>query len=87
MVLTVADGQKTVVIDSALGDALRELRRVRAQRPDTAESSDFAAWRDRMAKALDDLARVLVFEDDRSRARAEAKAARVEAAAIRSRLT
>jgi len=49
-----------------------------------ADPCDLAEWREAMAEALDGLARVLLFEADRSDARAEAEAARAEAARLRA---
>ncbi|GGV11848.1 hypothetical protein [Streptomyces griseoflavus] len=73
------------VVDPALKRALRHLRDVKSQQPSDAESVEFADWRESVAGALDALARVLVFEEDRARAGAEAAAALEQAAAIRRR--
>lgn len=73
------------MIDPALKNALRNLRSVRSQRPTGADPVEFADWRDKMGEALDVLATVLLFEEDRIKARAEAEAARAQAAEIRGR--
>ncbi|GAA2626310.1 hypothetical protein GCM10010411_73990 [Actinomadura fulvescens] len=68
-----------------LKTALRELRRVRAMRPqDSASAVTFAGWREAIATALDELAVHLLFPEDRLRAAAEAAAARDETAQLRS---
>ncbi|MFD3762132.1 hypothetical protein [Streptomyces sp. NPDC058622] len=66
-----------------LKHALRHLRFVKSQQPSDANSVEFADWRERTAGALDALARVLGFEEDRARARAEAAAALEQAAEVR----
>lgn len=67
--------------------ALRNLREVRSGRPlDECNAEAFAAWRERIADALDSLAVVLIYSEDRQRAVEESEAARAEAARIRSRL-
>ncbi|MDN3269062.1 hypothetical protein [Streptomyces sp. MA15] len=66
-----------------LKHALRHLRSVKSQQPSDADSVEFADWRERIAEALDALACVLVFEEDRVRARAEAAVAREQAAEVR----
>ncbi|MFD9541392.1 hypothetical protein [Streptomyces sp. NPDC060022] len=55
-----------------LKHALRRLRFVKSQKPSDADSAEFAAWRDRIAGALDALSCALVFEEDQISARAEA---------------
>lgn len=73
------------MVSGPLKAATRELRRVRSMRPaDPADPSDLAEWREAMAEALDGLSRVLLFEGDRGDARAEAEAARAEAAQLRA---
>ncbi|MFF9757881.1 hypothetical protein ACF1FC_34985 [Streptomyces sp. NPDC014344] len=66
-----------------LKHALRHLRSVKSQQPSDADSVEFADWREGIAEALDALACVLVFEEDRVRARAEAAVAREQAAEVR----
>ncbi|MEV0232914.1 hypothetical protein [Nonomuraea sp. NPDC050786] len=74
-------------IPPELRAALRELRAVRSEKPPGERSTEaFAAWREKMAEALDALALVLIFSSDREKAVAEAKAARAEAAHIRAKL-
>ncbi|MEU7983147.1 hypothetical protein AB0B63_32050 [Micromonospora sp. NPDC049081] len=74
-----------VGVDPVLKAGLRQLRAVQAQRPaDFAGPCAFADWREAMAEALDELAEVLPFEEDRARARMEAEAARGEAAELRA---
>ncbi|MEH0844741.1 hypothetical protein V6U81_20360 [Micromonospora sp. CPCC 205711] len=74
-----------VSVDPVLKAALRQLRSVRSQRPaDPADPYELAEWREAMAWALDELAQVLLFEEDRTRARMEAEAARAEAAQLRA---
>ncbi len=73
------------MVDPALKRALRRLRDVKSLQPSDADSVEFADWRESVAGALDSLARVLVFEEDRARAAAEAAAALEQAAAIRRR--
>ncbi len=64
--------------------ALRELRRVRAAKPgEELGTAAFAAWRVAIAEALEALAPLLLFAEDRERAAAEARAARAEAAGLR----
>lgn len=77
--------ERSLVVDSVLKHSLRRLRSVKSQRPPTADSVEFADWQEEVADALDALACVLVFEDDRIRAGAEAAAAREHAAEIRCR--
>ncbi|MPY33540.1 hypothetical protein FNH09_20505 [Streptomyces adustus] len=77
--------ERSLVVDPVLKDALRHLRSVKSQQPSGADSVEFADWRERIAAALDALACVLVFEEDRVRARAEAAAARQQAAEVRRR--
>uniref|UniRef100_A0AAU2JJT5 Uncharacterized protein n=1 Tax=Streptomyces sp. NBC_00049 TaxID=2903617 RepID=A0AAU2JJT5_9ACTN len=77
--------ERSLVVDPVLKQSLRHLRSVKSQRPPTADSVEFAEWREEVAGALDVLACVLVFEDDRVRARAEAAAARKQAAEVRCR--
>ncbi|MEU6038227.1 hypothetical protein ABZ801_22730 [Actinomadura sp. NPDC047616] len=68
-------------IPPALKDALRELRRVRAMRPDeSADPVGFAYWRLDMADCLDELARHVLYDADRERAAVEAAEARRVAA-------
>ncbi|WP_411080866.1 hypothetical protein [Streptomyces sp. cmx-18-6] len=70
---------------TVLKDALRRLRSVKSREPSDADCVEFADWRDEVADALDALACVLVFEEDRVRARAEAAVAREQAVEIRHR--
>ncbi|MFJ3883597.1 hypothetical protein ACIPW5_39880, partial [Streptomyces sp. NPDC090077] len=77
--------ERSLVVDPVLKHALRRLRSVKSQRPPDACSAEFADWRERIAAALDTLAPVLVFEEDRVRARAEAGAAREQAEDVRRR--
>jgi hypothetical protein len=76
---------RSLVVDPVLKHALHHLRFVKSQQPPEADSVEFADWRERIAGALDTLACVLVFEEDRARARAEAAAALEQAAAVRRR--
>ncbi|MFJ8547391.1 hypothetical protein ACIRFH_36590, partial [Streptomyces sp. NPDC093586] len=76
---------RSLVVDPVLKHALRHLRFVKSQQPPDADSVEFADWRERIAEALDALACVLVFKEDRARARAEAAAALEQAAAVRRR--
>jgi hypothetical protein len=70
-----------------LRTALRNLRKVRSEKPlGEYDPKAYAAWRERIADALDLLATVLIHEEDRKRARAESHAARGEAARIRAGL-
>ncbi|WP_434096879.1 integrase core domain-containing protein [Streptomyces prasinus] len=71
------------MVDPVLKVALRHLRAVKSERPTGAEPVEFTEWRERIAASLDALARVLRFEEDRVRARAEAAAARAQADEIR----
>lgn len=73
------------MVDPVLKHALRHLRLVKSQQPSDADPVEFADWREGIAEALDALAGVLVFKEDRVRARAEATAARKEAAEVRRR--
>ncbi|MEU1371659.1 hypothetical protein ABZ454_36935 [Streptomyces sp. NPDC005803] len=73
------------MVDPALKDALRLLRSVKSQKPSDGDFVEFADWRERIAGALDALACVLNFEEDRDRARAEAAATREQAADVRRR--
>ncbi len=76
-----------VPISPELSAALRRLREVRRKKPQGDSSSeDFAAWRESIADALDSLAILLFYEEDRRRASEESKLARAEAAKIRERL-
>ncbi|MFJ5919701.1 hypothetical protein ACIQFW_28450 [Streptomyces ardesiacus] len=68
-----------------LKHALRHLRFLKSQQPSDADPVEFADWRERIAEALDALAGVLVFKEDQARARAEATAAREQAAEARRR--
>lgn len=77
--------ERSLVVDPVLKHALRHLRSVKSQQPPDADSVEFADWRERIAETLDALACVLVFEEDRARARAEAAAARKQAAEVRRR--
>lgn len=73
------------MVPGPLKAATRKLRRVRSMRPaDAADPCVLADWREAMAEALDGLVQVLLFEADRSDARAEADAARTEAAQLRA---
>ncbi|MFI7233573.1 hypothetical protein [Streptomyces cyaneofuscatus] len=73
------------MVAPVLKHALRRLRFVKSQQPSDPDSVEFADWRERIAEALDVLAGVLVFKEDRARARAEATAAREQAAQVRRR--
>lgn len=65
--------------------ALRHLRSVRGRRPGApCTDAAYAAWRDDIAAALDDLAEHLEQPEDRAMARAEAVAARAEAERLRA---
>ncbi|WP_326957673.1 hypothetical protein [Amycolatopsis sp. NBC_01286] len=68
-------------ISPELRAALRALGRARDEKPD---GGDLAAWRERVAEALETLAPLLIFPEDRRRAAAEAAEARAEAARIRT---
>lgn len=78
--------ERSIVVDPVLNHALRHLRSVKSQRPFDTGSVEFADWRESIAEALDALARVLVFEEDRARAGAEATAAREQGAEVRRRV-
>lgn len=70
-----------------LRTALQRLREVRSERPEGERVTEsFAAWRERIADALDSLAGVLIYQEDRRRAAAEAAAARAESERIRAEL-
>lgn len=71
------------MIDPALKHALRHLRSVKSQQPPETDPVEFAQWRERIAEALETVAPLLLFEEDRTRARAESEAARRQAAEIR----
>lgn len=72
-------------LNPTLKSALRRLRAARSRRPpDSAGPVEFAEWRDDIAAALEELARVLLFEEDRVQASREAKAARAQAARLRA---
>ncbi|MFC5750775.1 hypothetical protein [Actinomadura rugatobispora] len=72
-------------LPAELKAALRELRRVRAQRPERASDPlGFANWREDIAGVLETLSRLLLFEEDRTKAVGEAAQAREEAARIRA---
>jgi hypothetical protein len=71
------------VVDRELTAALRDLRVVKSQRPTNGNPGEFADWREKIADSLDALARVLLFAEDQAAARAEAAAARTQAAEIR----
>ncbi|MFI5727693.1 hypothetical protein [Streptomyces cyaneofuscatus] len=73
------------MVAPALKHALRHLRCVKSQQPSDADSVEFADWRERVAEALEVLAGVLVFAEDRAGAGAEATAAREQAAEVRRR--
>jgi len=76
-----------VPVSPELRAALKNLREVRSEKPPGGrETESFAAWRERIADALDSLVDVLIYQDDRQRAAAEAAAARVEAERIRAEL-
>lgn len=65
--------------------ALKELRRVRSEKPGGELGAEaFAAWRVKVAEALEVLAPLLLFAEDRQRATAEAHGARAEAAEVRA---
>lgn len=67
--------------------ALVELRRVRRLKPAEDDSCAYADWREQIAAALESLAGVLLYEDDRQRAITEAEQARHQAADVRARLS
>ncbi|GGO16948.1 hypothetical protein [Micromonospora parathelypteridis] len=74
-------------VDPSLKKALRQLRNTRARRPaDLVDPAEFAAWRDAIAEALEEIAAAAPDWDDRLRDQAysEAKAARAQAVQIRS---
>jgi hypothetical protein len=76
-----------VPVSPELRTALKKLREVRSEKPPGGrETESFAAWRERIADALDSLAGVLIYQEDRQRAAAEAAAARAEAEGIRAEL-
>ncbi|MFE9454568.1 hypothetical protein [Streptomyces sp. NPDC006739] len=76
-----------MTVSPELRAALQRLREVRSERPPgERETESFAAWRERIADALDSLAGVLIYQEDRQRAATEAAAARAEAERIRSEL-
>ncbi|MFD6275514.1 hypothetical protein ACFWFI_08080 [Streptomyces sp. NPDC060209] len=75
--------ERSLVVDPVLKHALSHLRFVKSQQPFNADPVDFADWRERVAGALDALVCVLVFEEDRARARAEAAAALEQATEAR----
>lgn len=74
-------------IPPELRAALRALRTVRSEKPGGgSETEAFAAWRERMAEALERLAQLLIFPEDRRQAADEATEARAQAARIRAHL-
>jgi hypothetical protein len=74
-------------ISPELRAALRALGRVRSEKPDGEPDTEaFAAWRVKIAEALESLAPLLVFPEDRQRTADEAREARATAARIRARL-
>lgn len=76
-----------MALPAELRAALRYLRKVRSEHPGCGcTCEDYAAWREKIANALDLLALVLIYEEDRQRAREEARAARDEAIKIRREL-
>lgn len=77
--------ERSIVVAPVLKQALRHVHSVKSQEPSDADSVEFADWRERIAEALNALACVLVFEEDRVSARAEATAARKQAAEARRR--
>ena len=75
-------------ISPELRAALRALRKVRSEKPSGGSRTEaFAAWREKVAEALESLAQLLVFPEDRRRAADEAREARAEAARVRAGLT
>ncbi|THA36089.1 hypothetical protein E6R18_01695 [Streptomyces sp. A1277] len=77
--------ERSLVVDPVLKRGLRRLRSVKSQQPSDACPAEFADWRERIAETLDALTPVLVFEEDRAKARAEAAGAREQAADVRRR--
>lgn len=76
-----------VPVTPELRAALRRLREVRSQKPSgEVHSESYAAWREKIADALDSLALVLIYQEDRKKAASEAIVARAEAARIRAGL-
>jgi Lon protease-like protein len=74
-------------ISPELRAALRALRKVRSERPSgEKETEAFAAWRERIAQALETLTHLLPFPEDRQQAADEAREARAQAERIRARL-
>ncbi|MFG1638734.1 hypothetical protein ACGFMK_00445 [Amycolatopsis sp. NPDC049252] len=68
-------------ISPELRAALRALGKVRDEKPG---GGDLAAWRERIAEALEAPAPLVIFPEDRRRAAAEAVEARAQAARIRA---
>ncbi|WP_199565060.1 hypothetical protein [Spongiactinospora rosea] len=76
-----------VPVSPELRAALESLRKVRSEKPGgERDTESFAAWRESIAEALDALAGVLGYPEDRQRATAEAAAARAESERIRAAL-
>lgn len=75
------------MIPPELRYALRHMLSLQSQKPSTPDSFEFATWRENVADALDALACVLIFEEDRAQARTEAAVARRQAAEIRRRVS
>ncbi|WP_148086473.1 hypothetical protein [Micromonospora sp. HM5-17] len=74
-------------LPSELRAALENLRKTRSERPaGDYDPESYAAWRDRIADALESLSTVLLYDEDRRKAIAESIAARSEAAKIRAEL-
>ncbi|MEA5358703.1 hypothetical protein VA596_04080 [Amycolatopsis sp., V23-08] len=72
-------------ISPELRAALRALGKVRDEKPGAEPGTEaFAAWRVRIAEALESLVPLLVLPEDRHRAAAEALEARAGAARIRA---
>ncbi|BCJ52808.1 hypothetical protein Asp14428_42830 [Actinoplanes sp. NBRC 14428] len=68
--------------------ALRNLREIRSEKPvGVYDPESYAAWRDRIADALESLSTLLLYDEDRRKAAAESIAARNEAANIRAELS
>ena len=81
-------GVSRVPVTPELRAALRRMREARSQRPSgESHTESYAAWREIMADALDSLALVMIYEEDRHKAAAEAAVARADAARIRAELS
>lgn len=74
---------RLVTISPELRAALRHLRKVRSERPaGESDTEAYAAWRESIADALDSLAVVLVYPEDRQKAAIESEMARAEAVSV-----